>query len=377
MDLSLTENQEMLKNTARELVQREYPTPALLELDGSERSCSAEQWERLAGVGWPGIVIPREYGGEGSSLTDAAVLFQELGRGPVPSPLFSSSILGAMLVLEGGTESQKRQVLPAVARGATVLATAVTESDYGWAPESVRMTASRKNGSLVLDGTKLFVPEAASATHFLCAARLGRDGDYATDVSFILVDANEPRVSVRSLPGFTAWSSEVKFDSVEVDDSMLLGEQPGQGWGALERAMATAIPVLCAYQVGGCEAVFDMSVTYSQERVQFGVPIGRFQRVQDHIINLVNHLDAARWSTYEALWKLDTARPAAGSMHMAKAVASEAYYQACNYAHEVHAGVGVMQEYGLTLHTKMSRNLYHYLGDPRYHKRRLAEALEL
>ena len=120
-----------------------------------------------------------------------------------------------------------------------------------------------------------------------------------------------------------------------------------------------------------------MSVAYSQTRVQFGVPIGRFQRVQDHIINLVNQLDAARWTTYETLWKLDTARPTAGGVHLAKAVSSEAYYQACNYAHEVHAGVGSMTEYGLTLHTKMARTLYHYLGDPRYHKRRLAEALEL
>jgi alkylation response protein AidB-like acyl-CoA dehydrogenase len=107
------------------------------------------------------------------------------------------------------------------------------------------------------------------------------------------------------------------------------------------------------------------------------VPIGRFQRVQDHVINLVNQLDAARWTAYEALWKLDTGRPAADSIHLAKAVGSEAYLQACNYAHEVHAGVGSMTEYGLTLHTTASRTLYHYLGDPRYHRRRLAEALGL
>jgi alkylation response protein AidB-like acyl-CoA dehydrogenase len=107
------------------------------------------------------------------------------------------------------------------------------------------------------------------------------------------------------------------------------------------------------------------------------MPIGRFQRVQDHIVHLVNHLDSARWTTYEALWKLDMGRSAGGGVHLAKAVSSEAYYQACNYAHEVHAGVGVMKEYGLNLHTKMSRTLYHYLGDPRYHKRRLAESLEL
>ena len=128
--------------------------------------------------------------------------------------------------------------------------------------------------------------------------------------------------------------------------------------------------------VGGCQAVYDMSVSHSRTRVQFGVPVGRFQRVQDHIVRLVNHLDAARWTTGEALWKLDTGRPAEASVHLAKAVASEGYLEACNAAHEVHAGIGSVNEYGLAAHTQMSRTLFHYLGDPRWHKRRMADALE-
>ena len=101
-----------------------------------------------------------------------------------------------------------------------------------------------------------------------------------------------------------------------------------------------------------------MSVKHSQQRVQFGVPIGRFQRVQDHVIRLVNHLDAARWTTAEALWKLDTGRPATDAVHMAKAVTSEGYLEACNAAHEVHAGQGSLIEYGLVAHTQMSRTLF-------------------
>jgi alkylation response protein AidB-like acyl-CoA dehydrogenase len=123
--------------------------------------------------------------------------------------------------------------------------------------------------------------------------------------------------------------------------------------------------------------VFDLSVTYSRERSQFGQTIGRFQRVQDHIIHIVNYLDAARWTTYEALWKLDSGIDAASSVHMAKSVASESYMRACDFGHEVHAGIGVMREYGLTLHTKMSRSLYHCLGSPKDHRRRLEHALGL
>jgi alkylation response protein AidB-like acyl-CoA dehydrogenase len=132
---------------------------------------------------------------------------------------------------------------------------------------------------------------------------------------------------------------------------------------------------LCAYQVGSCQAVFERAVEYSQTRMQFGVPIGRFQRVQDHIIRLVNHLDAARWTTYEALWKLDAGRPATASVHLAKAVTAEAHLEACNAAHEVHAGIGSAHEYGLTPHTQLSRTLFTYLGDPKWHKRRMADTL--
>ena len=129
--------------------------------------------------------------------------------------------------------------------------------------------------------------------------------------------------------------------------------------------------------MGGCKAVYEKSVDYSRERIQFGQAIGRFQRVQDHIIHIVNYLDAARWTTYEALWKLDSGADAACSVHMAKSVASESYMRACDFAHEVHAGIGVVREYGLTLHTKMSRSLYHCLGAPKLHRTSMERALGL
>jgi alkylation response protein AidB-like acyl-CoA dehydrogenase len=224
----------------------------------------------------------------------------------------------------------------------------------------------------VLNGVKPFVGDAVAATDLIVAVRTG---DGMEDISLLLVDKDTPGVRSRPLAGFLGWQCEVAFENVEVPAANLLGGRENGGWSALERAMEKAVPILCAYQVGGCQAVFDMSVEYSQTRVQFGVPIGRFQRVQDHIIRLVNHLDSARWTTYEALWKLDTGRPATASVHMAKAIASESYLEACNAAHEVHAGIGSSEEYGLVKHTQMSRTLFHVLGDPKWHKRRMADAL--
>ena len=373
MDLSLTPEQEMLKAAARRFVTQEYPKQTLLQIASPDETTPLEPWGQLAATGWLGILIPERYGGEGGSFTDAGVLFEELGRGPVPGPHFTSAALSALAVLEGGTETQKHEWLPRIASGEMRLVPAITERDYGWDEGDVGTVASVDGDGLRVNGVKAYVFDGETASHYLCAVR----SEETEDVGLAVIPANTSGVRRRGLPGF-AWNlSEVRFDNAIAETSSVLGNVIAGGWAAWSRAVAKAIPVLCAYQVGGCQAVYEVSVDYSRTRVQFGTPIGRFQRVQDQIINLVNHLDAARWTTYEALWKLDVGRDAASSVSLAKAVASEGYYQACNYAHEVHAGVGSMTEYGLTLHTAASRTLYHFLGDPKQHRRELAVALGL
>ncbi len=294
------------------------------------------------------------------------------GDRALPGPFFSSGVLGALTVLEAATPAQRQAILPRVARGEAILAVAITEPNASWGPQGVTLTPRRIGDRYRLDGVKLFVSDATVATHLIVVARTG---DGPGDVGLLLADATAPGVRARRLPGFLSWQDEVTFEGVEVPATGLLGGAGPNGWAALERALVRAWPVLCSSMVGGCQAVFEMSVAHSQQRVQFGVPIGKFQRVQDHVIRLVNHLDSARWTTAEALWKLDTGRPAVDAVHLAKAVSSEAYLEACNAAHEVHAGQGSLTEYGLAAHTQMSRTLFSYLGDPRWHKRRMADAL--
>ena len=372
MDLSLTEEQELLRSAARDFMARECPKDVLLELDESETGYSVDLWQKAAGIGWLGMLVGEEYGGSESSLADAAVVYEQLGAGPLSGPFFSSGVLGALIVSEAGTEEQRRRWLPNIASGHEIVTLALTEPDYGWGVESVQMRAQPTASGYVLSGTKLFVHDSRAATTLICAVRgRGQQG-----ITLMMVDAGAPGLSTKLLPGFLGRVGEVTFEDVEVSADAVLGE-PGGAWRPLDSAFQKAAPVLCAYKVGGAQAVFDMTLDYSRTRIQFGTPIGRFQRVQDHIVEMVNHLDAARWTTYEALWKLDTGRPAGASVHLAKAVSSEGYYQGCNHSHEVHAGMGVVREYGLTLHTKMSRTLYHFLGDPRFHRRRIAETLEI
>ncbi len=370
MDLLLNEQQRMLQSTVQDLLKRDFPKDVLASMDAGTQSVG-ERWENLASTGLLGSLIPTSYGGVGGTFSDAGVVFEELGKGPVPGPHFSSGVLAALTILEMGTEEQKQRYLPFISDGSALFTLALTEPDYGWQPDLVQLSAIKAGTNYRLNGIKLHVLEVTEASHAIIAARTN-----ATSIGFFIVPTDLPGLSARALPGMSTGLGSIVLENVQVPQDSLLGEVE-DAWATFASALLKATAVLSAYQVGGLDRVFEMCLTYSQTRRQFQQPIGRFQRVQDHIIDIVNYLDAARWTTYEALWKLDTDRPTDTSIHMAAALASEGYYLGCNSAHDVHAGVGIIREYGLTLHTKMSRTLYSYLGDPRYHRRKLAAALGL
>ena len=369
LDLGLSESQEMLKKMVLDFMSRDAPRDVIRALQDTDTGCTAELWQKMGELGWTGIIIPEEYGGTANALTSAGVLFEALGTGPLPGALFSSGILGSSIIMEAGNEEQKRQVLPAIADGTTVVVLALTEPDFSWEPEAVQTRAIRSDSGFVINGVKLFAYDAGAATHIIVVA--GIDGG----IGLFLVDKESDGLSVERLPGFlTGQTFEVRLDSVKVAESALLGGS-ADNWQTLESAIARSVPVLCAYKVGGCQALVDMTIQYSRTRAQFGQPIGRFQRVQDMIIEMVNRLDAARWITYECLWKLDTDRPATESVHMAKAVTSTAYWEVATLAHRVFSGVSYSKEHAASFHTRASRSLFHFLGDPAHHRRRLARQL--
>jgi len=376
LDLSLNESEEILKTAALNFLQREVSKDTLQAFLDSDTGYDEATWKKVIQMGWLGILIPEEYGGTGYPLTTAGILFEALGSGPLPGPYFSSGILGSLVIMEAGTEDQKKNILPEVAEGNIIVTLAMTEEDYGWSPQNIKTKAEAQNGDYVLNGVKLFINDAQAATHFLVVARTGNSDDPAGGISLFLVDRNTPGVSIRRLSGYLLGQSfEVKLDGVKVPASNILGEKD-RAWPGLVKAINTSIPVLCAYKVGGSQAAYDIAVEYSRVRVQFGQPIGRFQRVQNIIIDLINYVDAARWTTYEALWKIDTDQPGQQeSIHLAKIVASESYWKACNQAHRAISGLSYSMEHPVAFHTKTSRYLYNFLGEPAFHRQKLAKLL--
>ena len=378
MDLSLSELQTLIQNTSNEFMEAEMPRSRVLEIDDSDSGFAPDLWENICGLGWTGMVIPEKYGGSGNSFSDLGVLYEVMGNYACTSPHLSSAVLCAHAILEAGDEAQKRALLPDIASGTQIYAFALTEPEYGWGPDSVQMAAIRRDGNLVLSGTKLFVPDANIADRLVVTARTGSGPSPEDGLSLLVVDRTAPGVSVRVMTGWLGPKvCEINFENVEVPSSAVLGAVDG-AWPAVEKAVDRATALLSVYMAGGTQRVTDMAREYSQTRIAFGVPIGTFQRVQDHVIDALTEADAAKWSAYEALWQLDEGDPAAPiGVSTAKAIASVGFTRACEASHHVHGGIGTDLELGLTQYTKRARTLQHYLGDAIHHRRRMARLMKV
>lgn len=369
MDLTLSETQEMFRKVAADFVKAEVPAHQMTQWYKNKQTFQPALVRKAAELGWLGMLLPEKYGGAGLSFTDCAVVFEELGRGPVPGPLFSSGILGAQIILEACTDQQRESLLPPICKGTSVVVPAVADQAAHWGPEAVASRLSKMPDGYLLNGTKRFVFDGEAATSFLCAARTEEE-----KVVFLLVDSKTPGVTITPHVGFLVSMAEVRFDNVRLSPSSLLGSS-GASWKVFDAALEKTLPVLCAYQVGAAQEIFDMTVEYTRTRIVFGQPIGRFQRVQDHCVDVSIHLDAARWATYETVWRLDTGIDARAAVHEAKAVASDGYYQAANYAHMVWAGPGTDYGHPMMAHSVLAHTLYQYLGTPAQHKRLMMDAL--
>ena len=375
LDLNHSKFDVMLKNSAMDFMRGDAPKLVVEELLETDTGLRDDMWKKIADLGWLGIMIPEQYGGSFNSITSAGVVMEVFGTGPLPGPYFSSAILSAKIILETGSEDQKQKLLPPIAAGEMIMTPALTEPDYNWEPKSLSTIAESKGDGFVINGLKLFIHDAKAASHFIVAAKTANGEGLSNFLSLFIVDRNAEGVSIRRLPGFlSGMTYEVTFDSVDVFSNALLGNR-NDAWRCLQTAMFKAAPILCAYKVGGCQTILDMALEYSRGRIQFGQPIGRFQRVQDMIIQIANHADAARWATYEALWKQDTKGFDLESIHLAKVLASEGYWQACTLGHQVFSGLSYSMEHPLSFHTRASRYLYPYLGDPGYHRRKLGQML--
>ncbi len=377
MDYELTEEQKILQSSAADFLKKECPRDLVRQVAETDEKYSPELWRKMAELGWLGLNLPEEYGGTAWSFLDMAVLMEEMGYNICPAPFISTTILGCVPILEAGTEDQKKGILPKAAGGELILTMALTEPDGGCEPEVVKVKAQKEDQEWVIDGVKLFVPDALVADYILCVARTSEGTDPEAGLTLFLVKRDRPGVSIAPLKTIS-WDCqcEVAFEKVRVDAASVVG-QVGQAWPIVKDALNRAAVARAAETVGAMRAALELSLAYSKERVQFGRPIGSFQAMQHYMADMWVDILGARNLVHRAAWKLSVGEPADKEVSMAKIRAGEMGRKTTTVGHRIFAGIGFTMEHDLHLYHRRTVATDILLGDSDFHHEQVARSLGL
>ncbi len=369
MDFGFSEEQELLRKSAADFLNKECPMTYVRQMMEDERGYADELWNKMAELGWMGLIYPEEVGGSGLSMVDLVVVLEEMGRVSLPGPFFSTVCLGGLAILEAGNSAQQQRLLPEIAAGRSKATLAVLEENARWDEKGVKLTARKTGKGYSLSGAKLFVPDAHVADILVCAG-LTSDG-----VTLFLIDRQQTGVNTTLLKTMdqTRKLCEVRLEKVQVSADAVLGT-PGKGWEVLSRILDRSKVALCAEMCGGAQKVLDMTVEYAKVREQFGRPIGSFQAIQHKCANMLVQVESAKSATYYAAWAVANNVPEAPlAAAMAKAYCSDAYRQVTAEGIQVHGGIGFTWEHDIHIYFKRAKGSEVTFGDATWNRELVAQ----
>lgn len=376
MDLTFSDEQELLKNTAREFIKRHFPPELVRELEEDPTGFRADLWKQIADLGWPGWVIPPEYEGIGGKFTELIVLMEEMGRGCFVGPLFSTLIC-TLPIIAVGTEEQKKEFLPKIAQGKMILSLALTEPSARYDAEGINTKAVAEKEEYAISGTKLFVHDAQVANCFLCATRTKAWAAPEEGISLFLVDAKSPGITITPLQTIADDKQcEVVFDKVRVPKKRMLG-QLDQGFPIVKKLVEQAAILKCAEMIGGADWVVENCVAYAQERVQYGKPIGSYGIIQHYLAEMWSEVGMAKRLTYYVSWLLEQEIPCTMQVAMGKAWVSDTYRKCTRTGVQVFGGIGTTRDHDMGLYYRRARQALPLYGDPDYWREVVAQQMGL
>ena len=378
MDFGFSEEQEMLRSSARDFLAKEAPMTYVRKMMDDEVGFTAELWKKMADLGWMGLILPEQYGGSGLDFVDLIVVLEEMGRAVLPGPFFSTVVLGGVALLDGGSAALKDALLPKLASGELRVTLAQLEPSGRWDADGIQLAAKADGGGFVLSGTKLFVPDAHTADHMVVAGRA--PGSTGTDgISLFLVDAKAPGITTTQLKTMdqTRKLGEVVLKDVRVPADRVLGPV-GQGWALLDRVIDRGKVGLCAEMCGGAQRVLEMSVDYAKVREQFGKPIGSFQAIQHKCANMLVEVESSKSVTYYAAWAVaNGVAEAPLAAAMAKAYCSDAYRHVSGEGIQIHGGIGFTWEHDMHIYFKRAKSSEVTFGDATWNRELVAQHINL
>lgn len=374
MDVLLNEEEEMLRKATREFFESECPPKLVRAMETDDLGYPPDLWSKTAEMGFIGLALPAQYGGEGASLLTLGLLLEAVGRAVAPLPLHST-LVAALTIADAGNRQQCQRILPLVSRGDLIMTWALTEEDPRLNPEDVTTSAKAEGDQYVISGSKLFVENFNASDQCLVVCRTAPGSTGGEGISLFIVDTNSPGVSHVLLPTLGGEKqSQVVFDHVRVPKANLVGGLH-QGWPIVERMLERATALICAQIVGASRKAMEMAVDYSKKRIVFGRPLGSFQANQHLCADMVIWVDGAEMLTFEALWRLSEGLPATKEVSTAKAVCNERCQMVLRNANHIHGGIAQIKEFDLNLWFRRASAWIMRFGTTYEHRRIIAKAM--
>ena len=375
MDFSYTEVQQMLQDSVKKFVVKNYDFDTRSKIIDSDSGYSEENWKLFAELGWLTVPFSEEDGGLGGSAVDLMVMMEEFGKANLVEPYLPSVVLSGCLISELATGEVKGEILEKLVRGDLQLAFAAAESGSRFNSAKVATTAESNGNNVVINGKKIAVLNGSNADELLVVARESGGESDADGISIFLVNPSTPGITIRPFTNIDGQkSSEIDFNEVTVASSTRLGEK-GNALAAIERVTDKAIVGISAEAVGVLETLLQKTVEYSKTRKQFGTVIGTFQALQHRMADMFIECQLARSIVVMAAMKLDSSsgqREKTKAVSAAKSRVGKAIRKVSQEAVQIHGGIGVTNELDVGHYFKRATALEIMFGNTDYHVERFA-----
>ena len=374
MKLILTEEEQFLKDTAKNFAEERSPITHFRALrDNSDPILwDKDMWSEMSKLGWPGIMIPEEYGGSNFGLSGICVVLQECAKTLTPSPLLASGVLGAYAINKYGTKEQKEKYLPLIASGELTTSIAVDESSHHNPYESM-LIAKKNSDEYVLSGKKTFVIDGTSSDLLIVLARTSGEKGDSTGLTVFIVDSNADGIDRIKLEMADSRNyANIIFDNVKISTKNILGDVEAGG-EAIDDILDIGRIAMSAEMLGNSEAAFDTTLDYLKQRKQFGVLIGSFQALQHRAAEMFCEIELTKSSVIAAMRAADErSNDVQRLSSLAKTVAGETLHLVSNEAIQMHGGIGVTDEYDIGFFLKRARVAEQIFGSAKFHTERYA-----
>lgn len=374
MSFILSEDQQMLRDTAMAFARDEMPVTRLRDLrDNGANGVDAEIRGKLAELGFFGVLVPEEFDGVGLGMVAMGQIMEAQGRTIAATPLLQSAILSASALILGGSEAQKTTWLPKIASGETTVALAVDEGTHH-APLNIATEAERNGQGYTLNGAKRFVTDGHHADMFIIAARTFGEAGQAHGISLFLVPNDANGLTVQALNTVDSHgAAHLHLEDLAVTEDNVIGAVDA-GWEVLEPTLDRGRIALAAEALGSAQAAFDMTLEYLQTRKQFGQLIGSFQSLQHRAAQMFTELELTRSCIAAALTGVDEGNKNVAELSsLAKAKASDLIHLVSNETVQFHGGIGMTDDHDSGLYMKRARVQEALLGGATYHRDRYAK----